>query len=120
MLTREKYPFDQLHKKNEESAGNPKEEKAFLSDLNDNNLMSEEHGQSQLSKKNLSNPSLVSQEDQKNFPKNIPNLHNATIKKEIVMEFSPEFFKSSTSVEKLNTNKGISTESRGLSSEELE
>ena len=69
LLTREKFPFDQLHKKNEESAGNPKEEKAFLSDLNDNNLLSEEHGQSQFSKKNLSNPSLVSQEDQKNFQK---------------------------------------------------
>ena len=31
LLTREKFPFDQLHKKNEESAGNPKEEKEAFS-----------------------------------------------------------------------------------------
>ena len=120
LLTRGKFPFDQLHKQNEESAGNPKEEKDFLSDLNGNNLLSEEHGESQLPSKKLPNSSLVFQKDRENLSKNNSNLNNTPIKKEIVMEFSPEFFKSSTSVEKLNTNKDISIENRGFSSEELE
>jgi hypothetical protein len=120
LLTREKFPFDQLHKKNEESAGNPKEEKNILSDLNGNNFLREKHGETQLSKANLSDPSLVSQEDQKNFSKNNLNLNDAPMKKEIVMEFSPEFFKNSTSIEELNTDKNISTENSGISSEELE
>jgi hypothetical protein len=120
LLTREKFPFDQLHKKNEESAGNPKEEKDFLSDSNGNNLLSEGHGELQLSKSNLPEPSLVSQEDQTNFPKNNPNLNDAPIKKEIVMEFSPEIFKSPTSIEELTTDKNVSTENSGFSSEGLE
>ena len=120
LLTREKFPFDQLHKKNEESAGNPKEEKGFLSDLNENNLLSEGHGELQFSKSSLPDPSLVSQEDQKKIPKNNSNLNNAPIKKEIVMEFSPEIFKSSTLIEELTTDKNISTENPGFSSEELD
>jgi hypothetical protein len=99
LLTRGKFPFDQLHKKNEESAGNPKEEKDFLSDPNRNNLLNEEHGELQSSKLSLNDP---------------------PIEKEKVMEFSPEFFEGSTSVEELHTDKNVSTEDSGFSREELE
>ena len=99
LLTREKFPFDQLHEKNEELAGNPKEEKYFLSDLNGDNFLSEEHAELQSSKLNL---------------------NDALIEKEKIMEFSPEFFNSSISIEELHTNKNVSTETPGFSSEELE
>ena len=119
LLTREKFPFDQLHKKNEESAGNPKKEKDILYDLNGNSYLNKKHGVSQLLKPNLSDPALGSQVDPKKNPQNDLNLNDAPIKQEIVMEFSPTFFKSSTSIEELDTNKSISTENSGFSSEEL-
>jgi hypothetical protein len=99
LLAREDFPFDQKHKKNEESAKQPKQEEETLFEANKNSFMTGGHE--------------VGQPLEENFKKE-------AIQNETIMEFLPNNFDASFAGEPLNSEKDILGDDSGYNSEGLE
>ena len=108
LLAREEFPYDLFHKNNENMAGEPGREKDILFNTNENSFVVPKRGGARSLVDKLTNSEVVPPVDQKNSPKQGQNLNTGLVKDEIIMEFSPDTFKTPLLDEELNSAKDIS------------
>jgi hypothetical protein len=99
LLAREDFPFDQQHKKNEESARKPEGKKETLLEINKNRLMTDKYKVDEPRRKNLNKKRMGN---------------------ELIMEFLPDNFKGPVSDEELNNEKNISVDDSDYNSERFQ
>ena len=108
LLVREEFPFDSLHIKNEELAGEPKQGKDIFFNKNQNNMKVRKYGEVPSSTKKLPDPALVPADSQENFSKQGQVFNKKPKENDVLMEFSPDLFEVPVPGEEFNSDKNIS------------
>ena len=120
MLAREEFPFDQRHKRNEESAKQPKQEEEILFKTNKNGFTTSEHEVDQPTGEKAHDSVLDPAESQGNFFKQDRGYNGGPIESETIKEFSPDLFEVPAFDEGLNSEKDISTGESEFNSERFQ
>jgi len=120
LLAREEFSFDQKHKRNEESAKQPKQEEEILFKTNKNSFTTSEYEMDQPSRKNLRDSVLVPSESKENFSKQKQKYNEEPIESEMIMEFSPNNFEVPATGGELNSEKDISMDGPKFNSDGVE
>ena len=120
LLAREEFPFDQKHKRNEESAKQPKQEEEILFKTNKNGFTTSEHEIDQPTREKAHDSVLGPAESQGNFFKQDRGYNGEPVESETIKEFSPDLFEVPAFDEGLNSEKDISTGESEFNSERFQ
>ena len=120
LLAREEFPFDQKHKRNEESTKQPKQEEEVVFKANKNSSTTSEYGMDQPSRKPLRDSVLVPSVSEENFSKRKQKYNEEPTENEMIMEFLPNNFEVPVPDRELNSKKDISMDGPKFNSEGVE